>query len=53
MGDRVEAVVSTLAGIGAQDSRLTNADSLACGAKVTLSMIVGADNLRLELGTFY
>ena len=40
MGDRVEAVASTLADIGAQDSRLANADSLARGAKVTLYIIV-------------
>ena len=52
MGDRGEAVTSTLADIGAQDSRLANADSLARGAKVTLSVSVGADNLRRELGTF-
>ena len=42
----------TLADIGAQDSRLANVDSLARRAKVTLSVIVGADNLRRELGTF-
>ena len=46
MGDRGEAVASTLADIGAQESRLANADILARGAKVTLSVIVGADNLR-------
>ena len=42
----------TLADIGAQDSRLSNADSLARIAKLTLSVIVGDDNLRQELGTF-
>ena len=52
MGDRGEAVASTLADIGAQDSCLANANSLARLAKVTLSVIVGADNLRRELGTF-
>ena len=52
MGDRGEALESTLADIGAQDSHLANADSLARGAKLTLSVIVGADNLRRELGTF-
>ena len=52
MGDRGEAVASALTDIGAQDSRLGNADSLACGAKVTLSIIFGADNLGHELGTF-
>ena len=52
MVDRGETVASTVADIGAQDSRLTNADSLARGTKVTLSIIVGADNLRRELGTF-
>ena len=52
MGDRGDAVASTLAYIGAKDSRLANADSLARRAKVTLSVIVGADNLRRELGTF-
>ena len=52
MGDRGEAVASTLSDIGAQDSCLDNADSLSRGAKVTLSVIVGADNLRCELGTF-
>ena len=53
MGYRGEAVASTLADIGALDSRLTNADSLDRGAKVTLSVIFGADKLRHELGTFY
>ena len=53
MGDRGEDVTSNLAGIGAQASCLANADSLACGAKVTLSVIVGADNLHRELGTFF
>ena len=52
MGDRGAAVASTLTDIGAQDYRLTNADSLACGAKVTLLVIVGSDNLRRKLGTF-
>ena len=52
MGYRGEAVASTLADIGALDSRLTNADSLDRGAKVTLSVIFGADNLCRELGTF-
>ena len=52
MGDRGEAVTSTLADIGAQDSCLANTYSLAHGAKVTLSVIVGADNLRRELGTY-
>ena len=52
MGDRGEAVASTLADIGAQDSRLANADSMDCEEKVTLSVIVGLDNLRRELGTF-
>ena len=52
MGDGGEAVASTLTEIGAQESRLANADSLARGAKVTLSVIIGADNLRRELGTF-
>ena len=52
MGDRGEAVALTLADIGAQDSRLANAGSLARGSKVRLSIIVGADNLRRELGTF-
>ena len=52
MGDRGEAVASTLTDIGPLESRLANADSLARGAKVTLSVIVGADNLRQELGTF-
>ena len=52
MGDRGEAVASTLADIGAQDSRLANTDSLARGAKVTLSVIVGADNLLWGLGKF-
>ena len=51
MGDRGEAVTLTLVNIGAQDSYLANADSLARGAKVTLSVIVGADNLPRELGT--
>ena len=52
MGDKGAAVASTLADIGAQDSRLANADSLARGANVTLSVIVGSDNLRRKLGTF-
>ena len=52
MGERGEAFTSTLEDIGAQDYRLANSDSLACGAKVTLSVIVGADKLRWELGTF-
>ena len=52
MGDRGKAVALTLADFGAQDSRLTNADNLARGAKVTLSVIVGSENLRRELGTF-
>ena len=46
MGDRWEAVASTLAYIGAQDSRLANSDSLARGDKVTLSVLVGNNNLR-------
>ena len=50
--DRVEAVALTLSDIGAQDSCLANAYRLARGAKVTLSVIVGADNLRRELGIF-
>ena len=45
-------VVSALADIRAQDSRLTNADSLSHGVKVTLSVSVGSDNLRIELGVF-
>ena len=53
MVDRGEAVASTLAGIGYQDSRLANADSLAHGAKVTMSVIAGSDNLRRELGKFF
>ena len=53
IGDGGEAVASTLADIGAQDSRLANTNSLARGSKVRLSIIVGADNLRRELGTFY
>ena len=53
MVDRGEAVASTLAGIGYQDSRLANADSLARGTKVTLSVISGSDNLRRELGKFF
>ena len=52
MVDKVEAVALTLTDIGAQYSRLANSDSLARGAKVTLSVIVGSDNLRRELGTF-
>ena len=52
MGDRGEAVASTLANIGAQESRLANADILAHRAKVTLLVISRADNLRSELGTF-
>ena len=52
MGDRGEAVASTLTEIGAQESRLANAYSLARGAKVTIYVIFGADNLRRELGTF-
>ena len=52
MGDRGEAVASTLVDIGYQDSRLANADSLANGAKVTLSVIVRTDNLRRELRMF-
>ena len=51
MGDRGESVTSTLAENGSQDSRLANADSLARGAKVTLSVIFGADNFCRELGT--
>ena len=46
------AVVSALADIRAQDSCLTNTDSLARGTKVTLSVIAGSDNLRRELGKF-
>ena len=46
MGDKGEAVASSLADIGAQDSRLANADSLAHRANVTLSVIVVSDNLR-------
>ena len=51
MGDRGGAVASTRADIGDQDSRLANVDSLARGAKVTLSVIFGSDNLHPELGT--
>ena len=50
--DRGAAVASTLTDIGAQDFRLGNADNLACGEKVTLSVISGSDNLRHELGMF-
>ena len=46
-------VATTLVNIGSQDSYLANAESLACRAKVTLSVIFGADKLRHELGTFY
>ena len=52
MGDRGEAVASTLTDIGSQYSRLANADSLYRGAKVTLYVIARADNFRRELGTF-
>ena len=52
LGDRGAAVASTLADIGAQGSRLANADNLECRAKVTLLVIVGWDNLRHELGAF-
>ena len=52
MGDRGEAVASTLADIGAQESCLANKESPARGSKVTLSVIVGADNLLRELGTY-
>ena len=52
MVNRGEAVASTLADIGAQDFRLANAYILAHGAKLTLSIIVRAYNLRRELGTF-
>ena len=51
-GDRGETVALTLADIRAQESRLANVDSLSCGAKVTLYIIVGEDNLRRELGKF-
>ena len=52
MGNRGAAVASTLADIGAQDSRLVNTDSLSRGAKVTPLVIAVLDNLRCELGTF-
>ena len=52
IGDRGEAVTSNLADIGTQDSRLIIAYSLTGGSKVTLSVIVGADSLRRELGKF-
>ena len=52
MRDRGEAAASTLADIGAQDSCLANADSLARRANTTLSIIVEADNLRQEFWTF-
>ena len=45
LGDRGAAVASNLADIRSQVSCLTNADSLACGAKVALSVIVNSDNL--------
>ena len=52
MGNKGVALASTFADIRSQDYRLVNADNLACGAKVTLSEIVGSDNLCCELGTF-
>ena len=52
MEGRGAAVASTLTDIKDQESRLANAGNLALGAKVTLSIIVGSDNLRRELGTF-
>ena len=52
LGDRGEAVASTLTNIRAQDSRLINADNLARRANFTLSVIVGSDNLHCKLGTF-
>ena len=44
--------MSALADIRAQDSRLVNADNLACGAKVALLVIFGLEKLRRKLGTF-
>ena len=52
MGDRGASVALTLADIRAQGSRLANADSPNHGAKVTLSVIVGSENLPHELLTF-
>ena len=51
MGDREEAVTLTLVDIRYQDSHLSNTDILDRGSKVTLSIIVGDDNLRCGLGT--
>ena len=52
LGGRGAAVVLTLADIGAQDSRLINADNLSRGAKVTLLVIFGLDNFCCKLGAF-
>ena len=52
LGNRGAEVASTLADIGAQDSRLINAEKLACGEKVTLSVIFGSENLRREFEKF-
>ena len=52
LGGRGAAAASTLANIVAQDSRLSNADSLYRGVKFTLLFIVGSDNLCSELRTF-
>ena len=52
LGDRGVAVALTLTDIGYQDSCLVNADNLARGLKVTLSVNVGLENLRHELGAF-
>ena len=52
LGGRNSSIVSTLAEIGAQDSCLVNADNLACGSKITLSVIVDLYNLCRKLVTF-
>ena len=46
LGGRGASLASNLSDIKSQDSSLANADNLDRGAKVTLSVIFGSDNLR-------